>query len=393
METTPNTGSGWGDDSHQEAEFKTATAKHSGGPAIIVDLPVVTQGPLWPPSGIMDKNGDFLLIGNVLKEVQPGVVGMFPLQAVVVSKDTVPPLDANGIEDATNWFGAPHKIVRTLDLSKHSPDLDIELFSTSYGPFDDGITSTPRIPRAGESPYNLNFAGPVCTDGFPTPAQKTAYFRPSYPLSEVPVLGFQGDGVAYDATTGATYDPKTASNDPACAATGCPGEDLLDVRDTKKITLRDWIKSKGKVRIQLTRPNAQGQYTHATFEFVLKDMLPNSIYTIGAPRPRQIPVPGVWKARVVDQLTTPNVIVTDSKGRGRAVYELENPFPAPETDYTGMRIIGLSVLYHSDHQNWGGCFSRFGTGVDSHPVFSTFNAVPKVPGTLAELTDFVTVAP
>lgn len=380
-------------DTGRDAEFDFTSANSSGGPSVVVNLPLTTQGPLWPPSGVMDKNGDFVVIGNTLEQVQPGVIGLFPLRAVIVSKNTVPPLDANGVEDPTNWFGAPFKIVRTLDLGKHSPDLDMELYSTSYGPFDDGISGAPRIPRAGESPYNLNKAGPVCTDAFATEDQKTTYTRPSYPMSEVPVLGFQGDGVAYDATTGAPYDPNTASDNPACAATGCPGEDAVDTRDRKRITLRDWLKAKGKVRIQLTKPKARGQYTHASFEFVFNDLLPNSIYTIGAPRNRQIPVPGVWQARVVDQLAIPNVIVTDEKGHGRAKFELENPFPDPATDTRGLRLIGLSVLYHSDHQNWGGCFSRFGTGVDSHPVFSTFNAVPQVPGTLAQLTDLVTVAP
>lgn len=362
-------------------------------PSITMKLPVSTQGPLWPPAEVIDADGNYLLIGNALKEVAPGVVGMVPNQAVVVSKDTVPPLDSNGIEDSSNWFGAPYKILRTLDLSKGSPDLNITLRSLSFGPHTDGLTSSPRIPRLGESDYNMNKGMTICADNFPTIGQSTNYLRPSYALHEVPILGFQGDGVAYDPATGNSYDPKTASNDASCAATGCPGEDAVDTRRTKPITLGDWAKADGKLKIQLTKPNTLGRYTHAEFDFVMKDMLPNSIYTVWVVRGRQIPVAGVWKPRMIDPIATPNLIVTDNEGRAHAKFEADNPFPDPATDLRGMRIVGLSVVYHSDQQNWGACFARFGAGVDVHVQFNTLNQLPKVPGTLPDFTEFVTVAP
>lgn len=363
------------------------------GPSIRMKLPVSTQGPLWPPAEVTDNNGDYILLGNALKEVAPGVFGMVPNQAVVVSKNTVPTLDANGIEDSTNWFGAPYNIVRNLDLRRGSPDLDIELRSLSFGPHTDGVTQSPRIPQLGESDYNMNKGLTVCADNFPTAGQRTNYFRPSYPLQDVPVLGFQGDGVAYDPNTGNSFDPESASNDPSCAATGCPGEDAVDTKRKKPITLGDWVKADGTLEIELTKPNRAGKYTHADFEFKMKDMLPNSVYTVWVVRARQIPVPGVWRPRVIDPIATPNVIVTDENGRARTKFEVDNPFPDPTTDARGMRIVGLSVVYHSDHQNWGACFARFGAGVDVHVQFNTLNTLPKVPGTLPDFTNFVTVAP
>lgn len=369
-----------------------AGGKQQRATSISMKLPVSTQGPMWPPAEVTDAEGNYLLIGNALKEVAPGVYGMVPNQAVVVSKDTVPPLGPDGVEDSSNWFGAPHKILRQLDLRKGSPDLNIELRSLSFGPHTDGITRSPRIPALGDSRYNMNKGMTVCSDIFPTPEQRTNYFRPSYPLNQVPILGFQGDGVAYDPASGLTYDPKSASDKASCAADGCPGEDAMDTRRRDPITLGDWVKADGTLGIELTKPNSQGQYTHAEFDFNLKDMLPNSVYTVWVVRARQIPVPGVWKPRMIDPIASPNVIVTDSNGRAHVKYEVDNPFPDPMTDKRGMRIVGLSVVYHSDHQNWGACFSRFGAGVDVHVQFNTLNRQPKVPGTMPDFTDFVTVA-
>ncbi|WP_416398618.1 hypothetical protein [Allohahella sp. A8] len=364
----------------------------AGRSSMIIDLPVSTQGPLWPPSEVTNKDGDFILVGNLLKEVQPGMFGMVPNQAVLVSKETVPPLDENGVEDPDDWFGAPHQVIRPLDLSKGSADLDMVLYATSFGPVE-GSGGSPQIPKVGDSPYNLNKDLQVCPDVFPTDTQKVNYFRPSYPLHQVPVVGFQGDGVAYDPNTGDAYDPMTASNDPSCAATGCSGEDPMDARRTDPITLGEWLEADGKMRIKLTKRNAKRQYTHARFDFELRDMLPNSVYTVWVVRARQIPVPGVWKRRDIDPIAVPNLLVTDAKGRASASYEVANPFPDKATDATGQRIVGLSVVYHSDHQSWGACFSRFGPAVDAHVVFNTLNSEAAVPGTLPDMTNFTTVAP
>ena len=86
-----------------------------------------------------------------------------------------------------------------------------------------------------------------------------------------------------------------------------------------------------------------------------------------------------------DPLGIPNVFVTDTRGRSRYSAEVPNPFPEPVGDDGGLRIVGIVVAYHSDHQNRGACASRFGAGVDTHAVFNTL-----VDGT-GEITDLVTV--
>lgn len=379
----------------QPSETRAASgADNASGPtSIVMDLPVGTQGPFWPPAEVTTADGDYVLLGMSLNEVAPGVVAPIAEQAVLVARDTQPPLDSNGVEDPTDWFSEPYDVIRPLDLSPGSPDLDIVLHTNSFGPHDDGFSGAPRIPAAGETPYNMNKGLTLCPDIFPTEVQTTEYFRPRYPLHEVPVIGFQGDNVAYEAETGETYDPETASDDPSCAGFGCPGEDPVDTRRTDPITLGDWIKAKGKLHIQLTQPNSEGQYTHALFEFKMRDMLPNSIYTVWVVRPRVIPQPGVWKARAIGPISVPNVIVTDHRGNAQAQWEVPNPFPDPATDVQRMRIMGLSVVYHSDHQSWGACFSRFGASVDAHVLFNTLNTTPDVPGTLQDFTDFITVSP
>ncbi|GAB4185169.1 MAG: hypothetical protein Tsb002_08700 [Wenzhouxiangellaceae bacterium] len=360
----------------------------------LVNLPVVTAGPPWPPADLADENGNFILVGNLLREVSPGEYWFLRNRSVIVSKNTVPPLDAQGIENPNDWTGGSHEVLRELDLSPGSPDLDIELYTVSYGPHDDGLTGVPRVPAAGDSPYNLNKVPTPCADAFPVGPQNTEYFRPQYKLNEVPVLGFQGDNVAYDPATGEPYDPMTATDDAACAGQGCPGEDPVDSRRRGPVTLGEWLDAEGRVLIRLTQKNENNEYTHASFRLWLKDMQPNAVYTVWSIRSRIVPVDGVFEARDISPITVPNVITTDARGQGYANFEVPNPFPDPATDTYGMRMTGLSVVYHSDHMNWGACVSRFGSGVDSHAHLSTIAIGPDAPVTQGfDFTDFITVAP
>lgn len=323
----------------------------------LVDLPVTTQGPMWPPSETVNENGHFVLVGNVFERDMNGNVVVSPGQAVLVDKNTTPPLDEHGVEDPS-LGGAPYQILRQLDLSEGSPDLDMELFSNSYGPAN-GRGGRPNIPREGDSAYNLNGAGIVCSDVFPASSQADQYTRPSLPLAEVPVYGFKGDDVSHDADTGEAL--------PA-------SEPSVDRRRTTPVTLGDWVQSRGKVAVKLSDRQPGGQFARATFHFRLHDMLPNSLYTVWAVR-----------SQGPDALAIPNVITTDERGKGTAGFEVVNPFPA---DDPAQRIRGLAIVYHSDQQTWGGCFSRFGPGVDAHGVFNTFKRAGENP-----FEDFVTVAP
>jgi hypothetical protein len=351
-------------------------------PSVTIDLPIATQGPIWPPSAIVDKDGNFVVIGIVLKQFGPSTIIPAPNQAVLVSKETVPPLK-NGVEDPSNWFGAPYKVIRSLDLSPGSPDLDMVMYSSSYGPV--GNSKSPRIPQVGESTYNLNGNYVVCPELFPSTTQRSNWTRPSYPLHQVPVWGFQGDQVQYDPNDG-TARPAHAATGPGCPFDGCPGEDNVDSRRTDPITLGEWIKARGTVRITLAGFSPEvNAYTAARFEFKLRNLLPRSLYTIGAVRPRTIPN-AQRDRKPIGPLTVPNVLVTDSDGNVDATFEVPNPFPDPDNDPSGLRIIALSVVFHSDHQNWGACFDVFGSGVSAHAVFNTL-----VNGT-ADITPFITKA-
>lgn len=360
---------------------------HNVGPRMRMELPVSSQGPFWPPAEVVNENGDFVQVGITLEEQEDGSVVLNPGQTVLVDRDTQPALGEDGMIDPDRWFSAGHDVIRELGLQ----DLDTVLHSLSFGP-PEGFNS-PRIPREGTSPFNLNGDLTVCSEMFPADSQKDSYTRPSYPLHKVPVFGFQGDGIAYDVDTGEAFDPETATDRPDCASSGCPGEDAVDHRSQEPITLLDWLRSKGMLEIALTKPNESGQYTHARFSFELRDMLPNAVYTVWAARPRQIPVPGMFERRDIDPLATPNLLVTDADGNASAEFEVPNPFPARETDLRGMRIVGLSIVYHSNHQNWGACFSPYGPGVDVHVVFSTLNRPAPEGALFAPLTNFETVAP
>lgn len=351
-------------------------------PSITLRLPNSTQGPLWPPSEVVNEDGDFILIGQMLSEVAPGVIVPVPEQAVLVSKETVPPLNEEGVEDFSNVLGAEYEVIRPLDLSPGSPDLDMVLYTLSYGPFEGNFGGGPRIPREGESTYNLNGALPSCLELFPTDAQSTVYTRASYPFHEAPIWGFQGDQVAYDVETGEPFDPNDASG-ADCPEEGCPGENTVDFRRTEPFTLGEYLRARGTVAITLTDYDAEvGAYTAARFDFRFRQLPPRSLFTIWSIRQNSIePRPAL---RLPDPLGIPNVFISDDKGRATYSVVVPNPFPDPATDDAGLRIIGLAVDYHSDYQNWGACPARLGPGVEIHAIFNT-----PAKG-IMDITEFVT---
>lgn len=347
-------------------------------PTITLHLPNSTQGPFWPPAEFTDANGDFVLVGQVMTNVAPGVFVPIGNQAVIVSKNTVPALDKNGVEDPENWFGAAYTVVRKLDLSPGSADLNTVLYTNSFSLTSGG---RPRIPALGDSPFNLVADFAPCKDGFPASSQKTDFRYPRFLLNEFPILGFQGDNVAFDPDTGRTFDPMTATG---CGQRNCSGEDAVDHRSTKAITLGDWLKARGEVKITLTQFDRKlDAFTAARFEFSVHDLQPNSIYTIWAVRLRIVPAFG---HRAISPLAIPNVIVTDARGEGRRTLEIPNPFPDPATDVRGLRVVAVLLAFHPDAQNWGACVTRLGPGVGSHAVFSTL-----ADGT-TDFTKFITKA-
>lgn len=342
-------------------------------PSETLILPTTTQGPLWPPAALSDSQGDFVLAGAALIRNHDGQVELRPNQAMIVSKNTVPPLDENGVETFLDPYGAPYQVVRMLDLSKHSEDLNIVLHANSYGPPEGDFGGGPRVPAEGVSRYNLNsfpLSGHPCPDIFPSDSQRFRYFRPGFPLHQVPISGFQGDNYAINSNTGELFTPnKKTGRD--CPAQGCEGENRIDSRRKAPITLGEWLKARVKLKVTLTDYNEKLEaYTAANFIFRAKNLLPNSIYHVFALRSNLFspnPIPAV-----ADPLAIPAVILTDHKGRGKLQVKVDNPFPAPDMDDAGLRILGVSVAFRSSFQNNGACVTAFGPGVDVHAVANSF---------------------
>lgn len=120
--------------------------------AVVSELSLTTQGPLYPPSEIMDKDGNFIVIGRIPQED-----GTTPWTAAIVSGKTRPPP-----------FGAlgRYEIVRWLDLD-------------DLGAWADEILYTLPLPLPTNN-YPMLFA----------PSQRPqahAERRPSYPLHAAPI--------------------------------------------------------------------------------------------------------------------------------------------------------------------------------------------------------------
>ena len=367
------------------ALLSTNAMSEADGPVAIVELPLASQAPTWPPGEITDVNGDMITIGLILREDEDGNVFAEP-GASLVSKNTVPPLDENGVEDFSNIMGAPYDVIRELDLSEGSPDLDMPIFTNSYGPVSGDFGGGPRSPKVGDSAYNLNGLPVTCPEVFPTASQEFVYTRDRFPLSNAAVLGFQGDQIAYDVETGIAFDPFLSSGE-GCGA-GCSGENEVDNFQFQQFTLGDWAKGSGRARIQLKDfDEATGHYTAADFTIRLKSALPKAVYTVWLARQNVVGNQGLPEFRAPAPAALPNIILTDENGDGELNFDLVHPFPAPEVDEKGLRLAGIAVDFHSDYQTWGACFSRFQAGVDIHAHFVSFSR-----GNF-DMTDFVTTAP
>jgi len=351
-----------------------------------------TQGPFWPPAAQTNEDGDFILVGTVLREVKPGVVIPVPRQAVIVSKDTVPPLDSQGRENFSNLFGAPYNVIRELDLNQGSPDLDLVIHTVSWGPFEgDWGGGGPRMPRLGESRYNLNSFhtnGITSPEIFPASSQRFTYTRPRFPLHKFPIPGFQGDQIAYDIDTGEPYTPRLRGG-ADCPPDGCEGEDLLHYRREEPITLGEWLRAEVWLTITLTNfkrtKGTYGVYTAARFDVQARNLLPNSFYAVMFIRASQFhPSP---LRKIPDASVLPNIMITDYEGKARLSRVIPNPFPNPATDGAGLRIVGVGIGFKPDFAVWGAYPFRFNPGVDIHAQITSF-----ADGLNTELTSFITEA-
>lgn len=295
------------------------------------DLTLTTQGPTYPPSELMNADGDFVVIGRINRATEQGDGPLSgsnaPIDihrahgtaaewgAAIVSADSpVPPFGAN----------APYKIKRDLDLSALSAaDRAMELY-------------TLPIPLPTNN-YAMHFA----------PDQSNAFSmraRPSYPLHAAPIPDFR------------------------------PEDGLMR---HQPITLGEWIEAKGQLTVTLSPDRSE-----ALFEMECSGLIPDSLYTVMSLRegdfhPQNPSRPG--------PLGIPNVMVADAQGNGRFRARLPNPFPdsAPPGGVRN-RVINVILLWMSYQMSHGGAIGLFGLGGDVHaqlklpvPSFGEFVTVAK----------------
>lgn len=115
-------------------------------------LALTTQGPLYPPSEIMNKDGDFIVIGRI-----PDERGAVPWAGAIVSGQTRPPV-----------FGetGTHRVVRWINLDKP-------------GDAAQQILYTLPLPLPANN-YPILFAPEQRPDAH-------SLRRPSYPLHQAPI--------------------------------------------------------------------------------------------------------------------------------------------------------------------------------------------------------------
>ena len=256
-------------------------------------LSVTTQGPTYPPSEVMDAQGNFVVIGRVNKPSGTGRVSSEWGAALVRQASEVPP------------FGEqrPYDILRELDLSPRSKDLDI-------------VLHTLPLPLPNNN-YPIVF-GP---EQLPNPDKVR---RASYPFHAVPVpdLRFE-DGP----------------------------------RNMEPVTLGQWIAARGVVTVTLS---SNRHYANFAFEF--SDLIPNTLYTVMSLREKDLDPTGPTRP---GPLGIPNVFITDNLGGGKFWATLPNPFPGTTTTNRN-RVVNVILLWMSSRMSHGGAIGLHGLGGDVH---------------------------
>lgn len=289
------------------------------------ELSLTTQGPTYPPSELMNADGDFIVIGRINSMQQEGAVaapgnvidvhgahgtGTHWGAAVVSADSPVPPFGSN----------APYRIVRDLDLDNLS-ETDRRM-----------VLYTLPIPLPTNN-YAMHFA----------PEQSSFHnmrVRPSYPLHAAPIPDLRP-------------------------------EDGL--RRAEPITLGDWVQAKGTLEVSVA---SDGHF--ALFEMECSGLIPDSLYTVMSLRERDFDPTGPTRP---GPLGIPNVMITNSNGDGHFRARLPNPFPLTdgENGSPRNRVVNVILLWMSYQMSHGGAIGLFGLGGDVHaqlklptPSFSEF---------------------
>ncbi|QMV53367.1 hypothetical protein [Ewingella americana] len=154
---------------------------------------------------------------------------------------------------------------------------------------------------------------------------------------------------------------------PQAAADRRPSRPLHDayiadyrVADGKRhlpvITLGNWLKAEGELVVMLSSDRRT-----ARFDFIFKNLIPDSLYTVMSLRERDLAVENPTRP---GPLGIPNVFITDAEGNATYWAELPNPFPAGGENRN--RVVNVVVLYMSSQQSYGGAIGLYGLGGDIH---------------------------
>jgi hypothetical protein len=268
------------------------------------DLVLTTQGPTYPPSEIMDKDGNFVVIGRINTTVNTaknvgrtyGAHGASSKWggAIVSQKSKVPTFGEN----------YPYDIVREFDVN----NLSVEDSNM--------VLHTLPVPLPCNN-YPMIFA----------PEQKQfedMRERPSYPLHRPVIKDFR-------------VEDGWKINDP--------------------ITLGTWVKAQGILSVELS-----DDATEAIFNIKCTGLIPNGLYTIMSLRENDF---NVTEPTRPGPLGIPNVMVTDPFGNGQYHAVMPNPFPDPNSVGSN-RIINVILLWMAYQRNYGGAMALFGLGGDVH---------------------------
>jgi len=241
----------------------------------------------------MNEDGDFVVIGRVNQNVGGEVCGVWG--AALVSTDSAMP-----------QFGRqlPYDIVKQLDLSPRSADLDMVLCTL---PLPLPVCNYPIVFAPTQLPHPENVV------------------RPSVPFH-------------------LARPPDYREND--------------GLREMEPVTLGNWIRARGTVSVSIVRGGKA-----AKFEMEFQDLIPDSLYTVMSLRQTDLdPVRGPTRP---GPLGIPNVFVSDRHGKGTLWSELPNPFP-PVEDPGSNRIINVILLWMSTRMSNGGALGMHGLGGDVH---------------------------
>jgi hypothetical protein len=291
------------------------------------DLVLTTQGPTYPPSEIMNADGDFVVIGRINRTARKTERAALPTgdasinihpahgassawgTAIVATDSPAPPFGSN----------APYHVIREFDCLNLTPeDQNMVLY-------------TLPVPLPTNN-YPMQFA----------PEQSNPHSirpRPSYPLHAAPIPDLRA-------------------------------EDGL--RRTAPITLGDWVQAKGKLQVSIDRDEH-----FALFEMEFSGLIPDSLYTVMSLREQDF---NPLRPTRPGPLGVPNVMITDSHGDGRFHAQLPNPFPeSAKNGGERNRVVNVILLWMSYQMSHGGAIGLFGLGGDVHaqlklpaPSFSEF---------------------